>query len=342
MARYMQDPPYKIELDVVNGCFVGCDFCALHGCKKRLVNGYDVTTDNLKYMKMSVVTKVADEVNRLGWKSRIIICGHGEPMLHPRIMQIVRGIRELCPNPITLVSNGYDLCPSKVDELFYNGLTNLSLSEYEDYKKAAKLKVKLRNAGYDVADWEDDDEVTHVANLKSRITVCAPFEKEEPGSTHKIVNRCGVSTPPSTKQIEKRCAKPFRDMFVRWNGQLAICCNDFRGYFDLPDVRELPLDMCWNARGLDAVRRVLYHKGRHFFPCAICDYPAYRVGLLPDSRGKKEMPRPSAIHYDRLRNSIAERPVNGYVPRPWEPKTYQELLENYLEGIELCLEDTYD
>lgn len=36
----------------------------------------------------------------------------------------------------------------------------------------------------------------------------------------------------------KRCAMPFREMAIRWDGSVALCCDDWRGPEDLRAIEE--------------------------------------------------------------------------------------------------------
>lgn len=318
-----QEPPFKIEIDLVEGCFMKCDFCALHG----LPEGFGT----YKCMNRKTLVELCKKIRDAGWKSRIVIAGHGEPMKHPHIYECIKLIRKFLPdNVIFLVTNGYNINNDSVRELFESGLSNLSISEYTNFPAMKKIKKELKKE-FTVADWEDGFDKNHT-HLVAQISIAAPFEYEKKNSTHKLINRCGVAFPPSHAKSDKRCAKPFRDMYVSYDGTLLICCNDFRRSLDLPTIFDGTLDEVWNCEELQAARRVLYHDKRKFFPCNACDYPAYRVGLLPDKSGKEEMPKPKKSDYGVLRGAVLKTPKSGYSPRSWEPDEYDA--DKYLEQVE--------
>lgn len=318
-----QEPPFKIELDLVEGCFMRCDFCALHG----LPEGFDT----YKCMSKKTLTEICKKVKAAGWKSRIVIAGHGEPMKHPHIYECIGLIRKHLPNSIiVLVTNGYGIDNSSVRKLFNSGLSNLSISEYLKFPAMKKIKQQLKKE-FDVYDWEDGDLVKNNTDLASPITISMPFEYEKKNSTHKLVNRCGVAFPPSDKKKDKRCAKPFRDMYISYDGTLSICCNDFRRSLKLPNISDGEIDVLWNCEELQAMRKILYHEGRKFFPCNICDSPAYRVGLLPDKMGKETLPEPTEEDYAIVNSCVLDYPLSGYLPRDWEQEEYDKSI--YIEEV---------
>lgn len=314
MGEYRQEAPFQVEIDLVHGCFMGCDFCALLGCENPT---------KYKFMKWVTFKAIIDGVADAGWKSRICIAGHGEPMLHPHILDAIRYTRKKLPdNVIHLVSNGYKISNETVHDLFSAGVTQLALSEYLKFPKMKKIKARLKKE-FSVTDWEDGVKVKSNVDFKSPIVICKPFELEtKDNKTHILINRCGQAFPPSQAKITKRCAKPFRDMFMYWDGRLGLCCNDFRECLNFPTVQEMSMDDLWHCEQIEAARRILYHDGRFIYPCCDCDFPAYRIGLLPDKKGKQEMACPKEGDYILLQDSIRDYPVNGYVPREWESEEF--------------------
>ena len=59
-------------------------------------------------------------------------------------------------------------------------------------------------------------------------------------------NHCGAGAPLNDNAQGKRCAKPFRELSIRWNGKIAICCNDWRGIYKCGDINKEDIDTIWN------------------------------------------------------------------------------------------------
>lgn len=316
-----QTPPNRIEISLVEGCFMECEFCALQG----LPEGFHT----YKYMKKSTLEDICKKIAEAGWNSKISITGHGEPMKHPHIFECIKLIRKyLKRNQIYMITNGYNITNETVRKLLKSGITSINISEYTKFPKMKKIKAELKKE-FTVADWED--KMTKAREFSAEVCILAPFEYEDKNSTHKIINRCGVSAPPTNSKQDKRCAKPFRDMFISWDGSIAICCNDFRKSLDLPNIKDGSIDELWNCEYFQSLRKILFWEGRKVFPCNVCDHPAYRVGLLPDRMGKKTLSKPTKQDYKTCNGAVLECPKSGYKSRPWEPDEYDK--DTYLSEV---------
>ena len=317
-----QDPPNKIEISLVEGCFMECEFCALQG----LPEGFH----SYKFMNKATLKDICEKIAKAGWNSKISIAGHGEPMKHPHIFECIKLIRKyLKTNTIYLITNGYSITNETVHKLFESGISNIQISEYTKFPRMKKIKGELKKE-FVVADWED--KMTKAGDLSAKVNILAPFEYEAKNSTHKIINRCGVSELPTRSKQDKRCAKPFRDMFISWDGDLAICCNDFRKSLDLPNIKDGSIEDLWNCGYFQSLRKILFWDGRKVYPCNVCDHPAYRVGLLPDRMGKKTLDKPTKQDYDICNSTILDHPKSGYKHRSWEPEKYDRT--TYLSEVQ--------
>jgi MoaA/NifB/PqqE/SkfB family radical SAM enzyme len=103
--------PQIIHLNISNKCNYRCSFCILH-------SPFTVNIDSDEFIPFKKIKYFVDEVYMLGTES-IFICGEGEPLLHPQILDIIsyigkKGLR------ITILTNG-----SRGDIL--SGIARLSL-----------------------------------------------------------------------------------------------------------------------------------------------------------------------------------------------------------------------
>jgi radical SAM protein with 4Fe4S-binding SPASM domain len=129
------------------------------------------------------------------------------------------------------------------------------------------------------------------------------------GTHATLNNHCGCAFPPLRRPLNKRCAKPFREVSIRWDGNIAICCNDWVGWYKCGNVLEESLTKIWNNKYFNACRKILYNSHRDFTPCKWCDALSYRVGFLPDKMGKESMPKPSKATYSIARQATAGVPL---------------------------------
>jgi radical SAM protein with 4Fe4S-binding SPASM domain len=104
---------------------------------------------------------------------------------------------------------------------------------------------------------------------------------------------------------------------VRWDGEVAICCDDWRGEFRCGNIKDGLLDV-WHSAAFESARRKLIHGERDFGPCNGCTAKSYRTGLLPDKYGQDLLELPDKESALELEKALAAGPLTKPVLRPWE------------------------
>jgi radical SAM protein with 4Fe4S-binding SPASM domain len=119
--------------------------------------------------------------------------------------------------------------------------------------------------------------------------------------------------------MEARCANPFRELAIRWDGNVAICCNDWRGIYKVGNVVDDGLLGVWHHERMNSARRYLMQGDRKsVYPCTICDAKSYRVGLLPDKKGQVKMRSPNETDRRLVSEAVAGKPYTKAVKREYE------------------------
>jgi hypothetical protein len=289
MTMTLQEAPFTIKIELTEGCNLGCSFCGLRGMREK-------GTKPWYFMTLETATIIAEEIKRVGWRSKIMFSMHGEPTLNPNIFNIIKVFRKNLPDAsFHLFTNGYGIVnsdvydiPEYVCELFNSGINNLMLDNYSpngDWKR--------------IVECFDDSEITYLKtgveffpNKKNdfRIMVIPPINLDDENVTRHLNNHCGAAFPKDASYNDKRCARPFREMVFRWDGWVNICCNDYRGEYAIENIHDKDIDDIWNHERFQAARIMLYNKDRKFVCCNGCTDTSVRVGLLPDKKGKETLP----------------------------------------------------
>lgn len=321
---YKQHAPYQIEIEPTEGCNLGCNFCGLKGIREK-------GTKPWKYMTVDIARDAARKIRKAGWKSSICFCGHGEPTLNENLLEIIKVFREELPNNImSLVTNGYG---------FKHGIFNIN--EFFDELEKLHFNDVIFDVYSDNGDWTAIEDITDRYDIKiigrdgekynyygkkMRVSIY-PLEVDKTGRLFRIMdNHCGAASPQdfSERRVNKRCQKPFRLLFIRWNSQVCLCCDDFRGQYKIGKVTEFDkIDDLWNSPAFQAARIQLFIGKRTFKPCYGCNYSPVRAGLLPDpcAKDKDVMPKKlSKEVIEVLRNSYDEKGSTTIVMRKWENK----------------------
>lgn len=291
----MQDAPFAVQVELTEGCNLRCAFCGIKGIREKAGGPY-------KYMTVDTAVRLASEIKRLGWTARIEFAMHGEPTLNPDVVEIVAAFRAWLPkSQLMITSNGGGLVAgplARVRALLGAGLNVLALDNYKTATMVPRIVAALEGSGIVVQRYPQDglDTTPHRRGKPSerRVVVIQDITEAEEGGHATLNNHCGTGAPLNDHGAGKRCAKPFRELAVRWDGSVALCCNDWRGHQNCGNVNTEKLDAIWNGKVFAAARRHLYHGKRTFAPCKGCDATSYRVGLLPDKLGRETLPEPTA------------------------------------------------
>lgn len=321
MKPYRQDPPFAVQIELTEGCNLYCDFCGLQG-----IRGPKDKT--FKFLTIERADVIAKRIADAGWHARIEFAMHGEPTMNPDAAVIVARFRAHLPkNQLMMTSNGGGIVGNPIDrltELFDAGLNVFAFDHYEYVKIGDKIMRQLtRDLPFNVHRYPAQlDASPHRRwSRDARVFIdIKDISQSEDGTHASLNNHCGAGAPPNDRGTGKRCAKPFRELSIRWNGDVAICCNDWRGVYKCGNALDESIESLWQGPAFTAARKFLYRGMREFAPCKGCDALSYRVGLLPDQRGKKTLPKPNEQDWKTVSRAQVGKPLTKAVLRPWEMK----------------------
>ncbi len=347
-AYRIQEPPFNVTLELTQGCNLRCSFCAVAGIQPKQGKGY-------VFMEKSTLTKVLEEVRDLKWNCRVGFAMRGEPTMHPDYVGMIAETHRILPKAhVTMLTNAGGLLrkpgpAANVKALFDAGLAVLGLDNYEGVGLVPKIlegiesemKLPLKSGKkftLHAAEQDQDTDFTfyhypqdlegnpHMRRPRggTKTLVCirdiaAQDAEEKKGNHGKLFNYAGVGAPANDKMVGKKCHHPFRQIAIRADGTVAICCNDWRGEYVCGDVKKQSVEEIWQGPEFGAAREMLYHGKREMKPCQGCDHRSYRVGLLPDALGQGKVRKPDEQTARDIKRAVSKGPLNEPVLRPWEP-----------------------
>ena len=317
LQTYKQDPPNAVQLELVEGCSLNCHFCGVQGIRAKR-GGY-------KFMEERTLAGFCERLTVAKtnkWNPRLELAMHGEPSVHPQFLKMTTMLGTLKPRELIVVSNGTGFVKDPntlIAALFSVGVTSICLDEYKgcDFVKRFREKYTGDIPVYSFIDGEkfrgEKHKGQHIVIKDDVSNLNTPYDKV---NTH-----CGGGGRPQqvNPALHKRCAKPFRELSIRWDGNVALCCNDFRGIYKIGNLLDyLTLEELWQHPAFEAARRMLYSADRGFIPCQWCDAVSPRVGLLPDKYGKLDMPAPDQSTTDTIATATQGASYALPVLRGWE------------------------
>lgn len=332
-----QEPPFCVTPELTTGCNLACSFCAVAGIQEKQGHGY-------KFMSSDTINSLMWQVHNLGWKSRIEFAMRGEPTMHPDYVNMVRITHANLPKAHKLIiSNASGLLRkpgpvTNITALFDAGLNVLALDNYVGVQFVEKVLAKLEEHGPLVSGqmhplgfrfWSYPQDLAgnphHRRPPGTRMLVVirdisVQHAERKTGNHGKLFNYAGVGAPKNDSMAGKRCHHPFRQLAVHSDGNVAICCNDWRGVYHCGNVVTDGVAAVWQSQAMGAAREMLFAGKREMEPCKGCDHRSYRVGLLPDLLGAKkgEMHAPDKQTAEDVAAALALPPYSPVVLRPWE------------------------
>lgn len=241
-----------IEINPSERCTRHCDFCPRgHGYKNES-----------KFLSIGTSARLATELNRLNYGGDIHLAGFGEPLLNTRLIDNISIMRQILPNNrIALTTNGDVLVDGYLNKLLNAGVSFIVVSCYE--KSRANEMTELFEShnfkNYDLREfWYDKNQTTE------------DFIKDKNFNNRAGYIQEGTSSNP--------CYLPFYKMFIDWNGDVLLCCNDWNKTVKAGNVNKKPLDELWHGKTFNAIRDNLKVGNRCDKPCDKCNVQGVLVG----------------------------------------------------------------
>lgn len=248
----------KLYLEPTSACNLRCNMCFRH-------NWIDEVSG---LMPRSVVEKVVQLPKQLPHLKTVMIAGMGEPLLHPKISQIVAAFANRGVNT-QLLTNGTLLSRTMADELLKAGLSMLWISvdgfnrsSYEKVHIGSQFDLITENLRYfdnrrgncklgitfvitmdnqkDLARINDFADQYHAQSINLSYEIpCAAVQKEAScyDKGHQIGKQHRIDLGKSVGRITDHC--PFiaeNGCFVKWDGDICPCMqllhNSYSFYYE--------------------------------------------------------------------------------------------------------------
>ena len=237
-----------IEIETINRCNGVCDFCPVN--RTRDPRPYKSMSDEMFY---SIVRQLHD----LNYSGQICLFSNNEPLLDKRVVKFYSHVREALPKArLVLFTNGTLLTLEMFGELM-KSLDSLIIDNY-------------------VKDSDNYQLSRPVQELYDRFGRDARYNKVEIliRDVNEVLFTRGGNAPNRTKLLRATncpCTLPYRQMVIRPDGKISLCCADTLGEMTLGDVEKMSLVEIWNNDMYKRIRADLL-KGRASVKlCSGCD-----------------------------------------------------------------------
>lgn len=274
--------PKTIRLDPTNLCNRKCSFCGHpHLSKKKE-----------EFISLDLIEKISKESST--FLKRLIIGFNNEPLLHPKILEIISIFRKDNLNlSICMISNADKIISKNISiyDLFKRGLNLIHVDIYDEnslnyWDKDLK---NLKENGISLKDYYKTNYMYSIKGSKDKIILfckAIDFAKEKVkvrnwhtyGGTIPISHwRNNFSYP-----LEKQCTDPLKFLNIDSDGNVPICCRDMSKSTSIGNVNNQSIKEIWQSENNKVIQYILKNKKRGLISCCyFCNTISHRVGLYP-------------------------------------------------------------
>ncbi|MFH1369581.1 MAG: radical SAM protein [Elusimicrobiota bacterium] len=276
----LNDFPIDLDIESTSRCNLRCTFCD----KLPLMS-----KDQFGDMNYEMYTKIIDEGREYGLAA-VKLSYRGEPLLHPKISEMVHYAKKCGVIDVYFNTNAMLLTENMIQKLVDAGLDRISVSiegtdaeKFEKNRKGAKLSVIKKNL-------EALLEIRKQGGLNyPKVRIQTIFSLED--DTDKYVKTwrpfCDEVAAVDYKDESKRekgivydwaCPQLWQRMTIEWDGTILPCNNDDLRTISPGNVKKNTIFECWHDERLNTAREL--HKSGRSDEVEDCDGCPWRTAQI--------------------------------------------------------------
>jgi hypothetical protein len=267
----------RIQIQTVSWCNRSCAFCPS--------GKFPVPKT---FMALDVYQRIIEQLHDLRFAGRISPYLMNESLLDKRLPELIACTRERCPDSwIAINTNGDALSVSLIERLFDAGLNCMDVNAYDDtaqyasYVELAQRVIAHRDDITFTTGYLDPSFNRLDLPRSAKLLHCRDMSDWESRFRNKLAtphltNRSG--NVPDARHLAAPlplgCERPFQQMYVNYQGEAVLCCNDWRFEVVMGDTATSTLGDIWQNAKYQVYRHHLQRQNRAMPLCATCDYKA--------------------------------------------------------------------
>lgn len=251
--KYLQ----RVDLDLTGLCNRQCSFCP---------RSKDYPNIN-KHMSFKTLDIVLNELRQIKFTGVLELAGRGESTLHKNFYDVVKRCNTDKSWKLRLTTNGYriekwwDDIAHEFDMMILN-----SYDSKEEFLFRQTKYEKLPTGEFVEQHYKPDGlSVEEINKLPSHKTKTSKINW-----VYQFNNRAGYF---NDKGSNIPCWHPMRQIFIDYEGNYQMCCNDWTHQIKIGNVHEKSLiDLYINDPKLNRIRqRLIVGQRSEILPCSKCD-----------------------------------------------------------------------
>lgn len=235
-----------VEIETINRCNGSCNFCPINK---------NIDTREYKVMSEELFDKIIQQLADINYSGKLALFSNNEPFLDADILLRHKYARKKLPNArMHLFTNGTLLTIERFQELMLY-LDELIIDNYQQ-------ELKLIRPCREIVEYCEEH-----PELKKKVTIVLRKPQE-------ILTTRGGDAPNRKNMIsygKEKCVLPYKQIIIRPDGKVSLCCNDPLGKNTLGDLSKDSILDVWNNQKFKTIREALYNGRENWAHCVYCD-----------------------------------------------------------------------
>ena len=201
-----------------------------------------------EHLSLDLYEKILRDLDAINYSGRVSYSGFGEPLLHPKHLDLIRMTREILPNCwLDIVSNGDRVTSEKMKSMFDAGLSTLLISMYDGPEQIEIFENMICESGLP----------SESVILRKR------YLPPEDGYGINVTNRAGMVTVKEigvsalSERMEHPCYYTHYRMMIDYTGEVLLCPHDWGKKLIVGDLNQKSILDLWTGPLLTSIRKKL-------------------------------------------------------------------------------------
>jgi len=278
------DFPAEIQVETNTACNATCVMCPYPEVSKELPPGR---------MDLPLYEKILDECAKEAALWRIEPFLNNEPFTDTRMVDWIRMSKQRVPHAmVTVTTNGSLVTPKVTDALIHSGLDGIWFSfngaTKETYESIMGLSFDKVKSNIDYLLSVKPESLRVFTNMIDTVPMKGEIAENirywqsrgvQSGASP-LVNRAGnvknfteLNYKKQATSAVRVCELVFHKMYIGYNGDVLLCCMDWRRRVVLGNVRNQTLREVWHSARYREYRRLqTQNRSKDLELCADCSY----------------------------------------------------------------------
>ncbi|MCK9376427.1 MAG: SPASM domain-containing protein [Syntrophobacterales bacterium] len=269
--------PTHLEVEASSACQMRCPMC-------KSVEMIKSGIFHAGLMDFELYKKIIEDCRKEPLHS-IKLSWRGEPLLNPRIVEMIAYAKQQGIRDVAFLSNGERLNPGLTEALLDSGLDWISISFdgmgeiYNRIRKPAIFEETLEKIRYFRAYRDRRQRRKPLIRIQSVRSAIQGKEEDFLRLWHGVADRVNIIADQKRSIAEKDyihdpnyiCPSPWQRMCISWDGKVVQCYGDYLEGNILGDINEKSLKAIWQDQPFQELRRLMRHGKRLVTkPCRTC------------------------------------------------------------------------